>query len=177
MSDAADAHGDVGLLQTEFEFTLPQGYVDEAGDRHREGTMRLATAADEIKPLRDPRVKSNPSYLSVILLSRVVTSLGRVEEVTPHTIENLYVADLAHLQSLYERVNSRGADSVDATCPDCGESFEVHLGGDAGGEPVPVPLAGDEATPDPFGADGGTDGRTDGGPLPGNPEPRDPPEG
>lgn len=169
MSDTVDA--DTGLLQTEFEFTLPQGYVDEAGDCHRDGTMRLATAADEITPLRDPRVKANPSYLSVILLSRVVTALGGVEEVTPNTIENLYVADLAYLQSLYERINSRGVDAVDATCPECGETFEVHLGGDPTGDPTSVPVAAppeDEPSfHDPFGADApvGTD--------PGNPERRD----
>lgn len=114
-------------LQTEFEFTLPQGYTDDDGERHVEGAMRLATAADEIKPRNDPRVQSNPSYMTVILLSRVVTRLGTLEEVTPHVIENLYVNDLAHLQDLYERINERGADAVDAVCPECGEEFEVHL--------------------------------------------------
>ena len=156
MSDTAP--GDAGLLQTEFEFTLPQGYVDEAGDRHRQGTMRLATAADEIKPLRDPRVKANPSYLSVILLSRVVTELGGLEEVTPHTVENLYVADLAYLQSLYERINARGADAVDATCPECGEAFEVHIDGDPDGEPTPVAATTEDAPGIPeLDTDGGTD--------------------
>lgn len=115
--------GDV--LQTEFEFTLPQGYVDDEGTRHQDGVMRLATAADEIKPLKDPRVRSNESYLTVILLSRVVTRLGSVESVSPHVIENLYVADLAYLQDLYERVNQRGADVVDAVCPACNEQFVV----------------------------------------------------
>lgn len=122
------------VLQTEFEFTLPQGYTDEAGDRHQRGVMRLATAADEIKPLNDPRVKANPSYLTVILLSRVVTRLGTVEDVTPPVIEDLYVADLAYLQDLYERVNTRGADVVDAVCPDCGEEFEVTVEPSAGSE-------------------------------------------
>lgn len=118
-------------LQTEFEFTLPRGYVDDEGTMHREGTMRLATAADEIQPLRDPRVKSNPSYLTVILLSRVVTALGSVEDVTPNVVENLFVSDLAHLQDLYERVNRRGANSVDAVCPECDEAFEVAVDDDA----------------------------------------------
>ena len=113
------------VLQTEFEFTLPQGYVDDTGTRHRDGVMRLATAADEIKPLKDPRVRSNESYLTVILLSRVVTQLGTIESVSPHTIENLYVADLAYLQNLYERVNQRGADVIDTVCPSCGEQFSV----------------------------------------------------
>ncbi|MDY6818780.1 MAG: hypothetical protein SVG88_08970 [Halobacteriales archaeon] len=112
-------------LQTEFEFTLPKGYTDEEGNRHREGMMRLATAADEIKPRKDPRVQSNGSYMTVIILSRVVTELGDVENVSPHVIENLYVSDLAYLQDLYERINERGADVIDAVCPECGEQFEV----------------------------------------------------
>lgn len=123
MSEADGVGGSV--LQTEFEFTLPQGYADDDGTLHREGVMRLATAADEIKPLNDPRVKANSSYLTVILLSRVITKLGTLEDVTPPVIEDLFVSDLAHLQDLYERVNTRGADAVDAVCPECGEQFEV----------------------------------------------------
>lgn len=114
-------------LQTEFEFTLPQGYADDDGTLHQEGTMRLATAADEIKPLNDPRVKANLSYLTVILLSRVVTRLGTLDDVTPPVIESLFVSDLAYLQDLYERVNARGVDTVDAVCPDCGEQFDVSV--------------------------------------------------
>lgn len=116
-------------LQTEFPFTLPNGLVGEDGTLHREGTMRLATAADEILPLKDPRVRSNESYLTVILLSRVVTRLGGLPDVTPQTVESLFVADLAYLQDMYERVNDRGLDAVDATCPDCGEAFPVEVGG------------------------------------------------
>lgn len=112
-------------LQTEVEFELPRGYADDEGNLHSEGVMRLATAADEIKPLNDPRVQSNPSYLTVILLSRVVTSLGTLHEVTPHVIEHLFVSDLAYLQELYERVNTNGANVVDTACPECGERFEV----------------------------------------------------
>lgn len=155
------------LLQTEFPFTLPQGYVDDAGDRHREGTMRLATAADEIKPLRDPRVKSNPSYLSVILLSRVVTHLDGVDDVTPGVVEGLFVADLQYLQSLYDRINAREADAVDATCPSCGEDFEFHLDG----RPVSPATGGDSAAEDPFEAALESDGgrpRTAPGSDPGN---------
>lgn len=120
-------------LQTEFTFTLPQGYADDDGTLHREGVMRLATAADEIQPLNDPRVQSNASYLTVILLSRVVTKLGTLDSVTPHVIENLFVSDLEYLQDLYERVNTRGADVVETACPECGETFavEVQPGGDA----------------------------------------------
>lgn len=98
MTDAA--------LQTEHEFTLPRGYVDDDGTLHKEGRMRLATAADEIKPLKDPRVQSNSSYLTVVLLSRVVTELGELETVDPDVIESLFVTDLEHLQALYEQINS-----------------------------------------------------------------------
>lgn len=122
--------GDV--LQTEYEFTLPQGYVDDDGERHRKGVMRLATAADEIKPLKDPRVRANGAYLTVILLARVTTRLGTLEDVTPHVIENLYVSDLEYLQDLYERVNIGGVDVVETTCPSCDEAIalEVHPGGE-----------------------------------------------
>lgn len=119
----------MSVLQTEFEFELPRGYVDADGTCHREGVMRLATAADEILPQKDPRVQSNPAYLSVILLSRVITRLGSLDDVTPPVVEGLFVTDLTYLQDLYERVNSRGADSVDAACPECGERFELLLGG------------------------------------------------
>lgn len=123
-----------GVLQTEFEFTLPNGYADDDGELHREGAMRLATAADELKPNQDPRVQSNPSYMTVILLSRVITDLGTLDEVTPHVVENLFVSDLAYLQDMYERINERGSDTVDATCPECGENFEVSLATDGGSE-------------------------------------------
>ena len=119
--------GDV--LQTEFTFSLPQGYTDDDGTRHRDGVMRLATAADEIKPQSDPRVRANPSYLTVIVLSRVVTRLGTLENVTPHVIENLYLADLEYLQDLYDRVNGRTADVIEVSCPECGEQFDVEAGG------------------------------------------------
>lgn len=121
-----------GVLQTEFEFTLPNGYADDDGELHREGVMRLATAADEIKPQNDPRVQSNPSYMTVILLSRVITDLGTLDEVTPHVVENLFVSDLAYLQDMYERINEREADTVDAICPECGEGFEVQAAADGG---------------------------------------------
>lgn len=114
-------------LQTEYSFTLPQGYPDDDGTLHSEGVMRLATAADEIKPLNDPRVQSNSSYLTVILLSRVVTQLGDLDDVTPHVIEELFVSDLEFLQDLYERVNTREPTAVETVCPDCGEEFDVEV--------------------------------------------------
>jgi len=100
-------------LQTEFEFTLPQGYVDDDGTVHKEGRMRLATAADEIQPLNNPRVQENTSYMTIVLLSRVVTELGTIEDVTPEVIESLFVTDLAYLQELYERVNDGSTDFAD----------------------------------------------------------------
>lgn len=117
------------MLQTEFPFTLPAGYVDGEGNLHREGTMRLATAYDEIAPLRDPRVMSNPAYLVVILLSRVVTTLGSLQQVNPGVIENLFAADLAYLQDLYRRVNENGSTRLAVTCPHCEGDFEVETAG------------------------------------------------
>ena len=116
------------MFATEREFTLPKGYLDAEGILHREGTMRLATAADEILPLKDPRVASNPAYLVVILLSRVVTRLGSLSTVTPKTVEGLFVSDLNYLQDFYNRIN--GVDQPpqqQVVCADCGERFEVEM--------------------------------------------------
>ena len=115
------------MLQTEFPFRLPLGYVDAEGNLHRDGTMRLATAFDEIAPLKDPRVQSNPGYLLVILLARVVTKLGSLEHLNPKTIEGLYAGDLAYLQDMYQRVNAHGQDRVHTQCPHCEKSFAVEL--------------------------------------------------
>ena len=114
-------------LITEFEFDLPRGYVDESGEVHKHGTMRLATAADEILPLRDPRVVSNPGYLTIILLSRVVTSLGSIQHIRPNTIEKLFSADLAFLQDMYQRINDIEPPTMECVCPSCGEIFQVPL--------------------------------------------------
>lgn len=111
-------------LITEFEFTLPKGYVDENGEVHKQGVMRLATAADEILPLRDPRVVNNPGYLTIILLSRVVTSLGTVQHIRPTTIEKLFSADLAFLQNMYQKINSMDVLTETCVCPECGNKFE-----------------------------------------------------
>lgn len=114
-------------LQTEFEFVLPQGYVDRDGNLHREGTMRLATAMDEIAPLRDPRVRENQAYLVVILLSRVVTRLGSLPEVSTYEIEHLFSGDLAFLQRLYRQVNEQGSTLVPVTCPECSTPIDVDI--------------------------------------------------
>lgn len=112
------------VLQTEYEFTLPKGYVDQDGALHKKGVMRLAAAADEILPMKDPRVQGNPAYLTVILLSRVVTGLGELQDVNPGIIEKLFVADLTYLQEFYQKINSNGSVMVEATCPKCGEKFK-----------------------------------------------------
>lgn len=115
-------------LRTEFEFTLPLGYVDEAGNLHKQGTMRLATAADEIFPLRDPRVTANQAYLVVVLLSRVITRLGTLRSIDTGVVEKLFSADLAFLQDFYRRINENGHSRIPATCPACATKFEVELG-------------------------------------------------
>jgi hypothetical protein len=115
------------MFQTEFEFKLPMGYVDKEGSLHREGIMRLATAADEILPLKDPRVQGNQAYLVIILLSRVITKLGSVARITPKTIEGLYTADLAYLQEFYNQVNRNEKSNIEAVCPKCSHQFEVSL--------------------------------------------------
>jgi hypothetical protein len=116
-------------LQTEFEFTLPKGYVAEDGTLHKQGTMRLATAADEILPMKDPRVQSNPAYLTMILLSRVITKLGTVETINPKSMENLFASDLSYLQELYGKINGNGSSRIKATCPKCEHEFELEYDG------------------------------------------------
>jgi len=113
------------ILQTEFPILLPCGYVDADGTLHREGLMRMATAHDEIAPLKDPRVQSNPGYLVLILLSRVVTRLGTLEQITPKVIEGLFAADLAYLQDMYQRINEQGHTRLLVACPHCQGEFEV----------------------------------------------------
>jgi len=113
------------MLQTEFEFTLPQGYIDKNGDLHKQGVMRLANAKDEIAPLQDPRVQHNSAYLVIILLSRVVTKLGDLKDINPAVVENLFSADLAYLQDFYRRINSNGHAHSKIMCPNCEHLFEV----------------------------------------------------
>ena len=113
--------------QTEFEFTLPVGYIDQDGTVHQKGAMRMATAMDEIAPLRDMRVRSNQAYLAIVLLSRVVTRLGTLPNVSTGIIENLYVADLAYLQALYRRINEEGKTTIEVVCPNCNTQHELDL--------------------------------------------------
>jgi hypothetical protein len=121
-------------LRTEFAFELPRGYVDESGVVHRTGVMRLATARDELVPLRDDRVRENPAYLTVVLLARVVTRIGGVTDVHAGVIENLFASDLAFLQEMYRRINSEGHTRAGVACPECGHAFAVDLAGGRLGE-------------------------------------------
>ncbi|MBV8113646.1 MAG: hypothetical protein JO300_02825 [Silvibacterium sp.] len=112
-------------VQTEFPFKLPRGYIDGEGNVHRDGVMRLSTAFDEVAPMKDPRVQTNPGYLVIILLSRVITRLGDLTYINPKVIEGLFSADLAFLQDFYRRVNDSGNSRVGVTCPHCEGKFEV----------------------------------------------------
>lgn len=105
-------------LQTEFAFKLPKGYVDEQGRVHADGLMRLATARDEIEPLRDPRVRENEAYLTVIVLSRVITRLGAITQMTPKIIEGLFASDLAYLQDVYGAINFGDPADLDLLNPE-----------------------------------------------------------
>lgn len=117
-------------LRTQFAFILPRGYVDDQGTLHRDGVMRLATARDEIMPQRDPRVRDNESYLTVLLLSRVVTRLGTLTDINPGIVEGLFASDLAFLQDLYRRINQEGQTQAAVTCPACNHKFTVDMAGD-----------------------------------------------
>ena len=120
-------------LHTEFSFVLPRGFVDDRGQVHRDGVMRLATARDEIAPQVDPRVRANPAYLTVLLLERTITRLGDLSAVDATVIERLFASDLAFLQDLYRRINQEGHTEAAVSCPACEHEFTVDLAGDAPG--------------------------------------------
>jgi len=121
-------------LRTEFPFELPRGYVDASGTVHRSGVMRLATARDELVPLRDDRVRENPAYLSVVLIARVISRLGAMEDVHAGIVENLFASDLAFLQDFYRRINTEGHTRATVTCPTCQDTFAVDVAGGRLGE-------------------------------------------
>jgi hypothetical protein len=114
-------------FQVEFDFVLPKGYIDERGTIHREGTMRMATALDEITPLRDPRVRSNEAYLVIVLLSQVITRLGTLPRLTPEIVEKFFAADIAYLQNLYREINEVEPQRMQVVCPNCGHEHEVDI--------------------------------------------------
>ena len=125
---------DEDTLRTEFPFLLPRGYVDGSGTVHGDGVMRLATARDELVPLRDDRVRENSAYLTVVLLARVITRIGTIDDVHAGVVENLFAADLAFLQDLYRRINTEGHTRASVTCPACSHSFAVDVSGGRLGE-------------------------------------------
>lgn len=125
---------EVGTMQTTFDFVLPRGYVDATGNVHREGTMRLATARDELMPLLDPKVKEHEAFMSLVLLSRVITRLGTLPAIDDQVIGGLWATDLSFLQDLYRRINTEGTTLAEVTCPNCSETVLVDVGGGAPGE-------------------------------------------
>lgn len=115
-------------FKTQYAFKLPRGYVDEDGNVHRDGVMRLATARDEILPLQDYRVQSNRAYLVIVLLSRVITKLGEQKHISVDIIENLFSTDLAYLQEFYRKINEEGgAPKHHITCPKCQHEMDVDM--------------------------------------------------
>ncbi|WP_083542099.1 hypothetical protein [Kribbia dieselivorans] len=122
------------VLQTEFAFELPRGFVDGEGVVHRSGTMRLATARDELLPLYDARVMENAAFTTVILLARVITSLGTVPSITSNVVENMFASDVAFLQDFYRRINTEGHTRAAVSCPSCSHRFAVDLSGGSLGE-------------------------------------------
>lgn len=122
------------FLQTSFDFVLPRGYVDQNGVTHRDGSMRLATARDELLPLLDPKVRQNEAFLSLVLLARVVTRLGTLPVIDDQVIGGLWATDLAFLQDLYRRINTEGHTLVEVTCPSCATDFTVDVAGGVPGE-------------------------------------------
>ena len=121
------------MIQTEYQFSLPCGFVDETGTLHRDGVMRLSTALDELESLRNPLVKGHDSYLSVVLLSRVVVQLGSIDGPGPEVIERLFSADFGYLQELFVRLNDGGAGLAETQCPECGARFPIDLTAAVGG--------------------------------------------
>lgn len=114
-------------MQTVYEFELPRGYMDSEGEVHKKGKMRLATAGDEIEATRDPRVMSNPSFLTIVLLARVITEIEGVDMVNPTIIQRLFTADLAFLQDMYQRINDIEPPTITVVCPQCGHTHKVPL--------------------------------------------------
>ena len=121
-------------LRTEFDFELPRGYVDADGVTHRHGTMRLATARDELLPLYDERVQENPAFTTVVLLGRVITRLGTLPAMTAQVVENMFASDVAFLQDFYRRINAEGHTRAAVTCPECSQRFTIDLAGGRLGE-------------------------------------------
>ncbi|MEO0535838.1 MAG: phage tail assembly protein [Cyanobacteria bacterium P01_A01_bin.123] len=117
----------MGLPPREFEFTLPKGWLDGAGNVHQTGVMRLATARDELIMQRDRRCQDNPIYGDLVMLSRVIVQLGNVADPTPEQLENLFTQDLNYLRAFYNQVNQQESAHVPTQCPQCQHQFDVEL--------------------------------------------------
>lgn len=115
------------MLPTEFEFTLPRGLIDDTGEVHRHGTMRLTTAKDEIAVQKDRRSQENEAYHSLVMFARVITQLGRLSTITPEILENLFTRDLGYLQEFYNRINQEGTLEIPVRCPACNHAFRAEL--------------------------------------------------
>jgi hypothetical protein len=114
-------------LQTEFAFTLPRGLVDAAGQIHRQGIMRLATARDELVAQKHRHVQSYPEYLMLVMLSQVITHLGEFEVISPEDLENLFTQDMAYLRDFYQRINQTGSAKSIVQCPQCSHRFKAEF--------------------------------------------------
>ncbi|MGF1521678.1 MAG: phage tail assembly protein [Leptolyngbyaceae cyanobacterium] len=117
----------VDSLITQFDFMLPRGLLDESGAVHRKGTMRLATAKDELVVDKDPRGKGSSTYQTLLMLSQVVTQLGTLTRVMPEQLEGLFTKDLAYLREFYNRINQTGSALIQTQCPQCNQAFDVEL--------------------------------------------------
>lgn len=114
-------------FESDFQFTLPRGFVDDAGVVHRDGTMRLATALDEIESVQDPRVQANDAFVPVLLLSRVITRLGTLPNISAEVIGSLFVSDLSYLEDLYQRINHTETITMGVICPQCNHKLHVQV--------------------------------------------------
>lgn len=134
-------------LKTRYEFTLPRGYLDDSGHIHKTGTMRLATARDELEPLRHPSVTGpDDPRLTILVLARVVDQLGDLDQVTPHEIEGLFAIDLAFLQDFYGVINFGSQEEYDALVN--AQQSTPLLGDTAPAAPAaPAPVAEPSSTP------------------------------
>ena len=68
--------------------------------------------------------------VTVVLLGRVVTRIGGIDDVHAGIIENLFASDLAFLQDLYRRINQEGHTAAAVTCPSCSHAFTVDVAGE-----------------------------------------------
>ena len=135
-------------LKTRYEFTLPRGYVDRNGGLHRDGVMRLATARDELEPLRDPTISGpDDPRLTIVVLARVVETLGSLDLVTPHEIEGLFAADLAYLQDFYGVINFGSQEEFDEFV--AAQQEAGPLPGSVPDPPAPTPVSVPDDVPVP----------------------------